>query len=156
MLSDRISLAPVKAQCGGVTPTILIDLDPEDGLFDPATATRPPSGLARGLARLRLSGVNVAWISGHGVGMLDAINRTLAFSGLDINNEDRILLVRNDNDRKQALREELAQISCLIAIAGDTRSDFDELYDYLKNPSDAKSLEPLIGDGWFLIEQPLL
>jgi hypothetical protein len=156
MLSDRLSLAPTKAQCGGVSPTILIDLDPEGGQFDPLTASRPPSGLARGLAQLRLRGVSVAWISSNSVDKLDSINRTLALSGLDINNEDRILLVRNNDDRKQTLREELAQISCLIAIAGDTRSDFDELYDYLKNPSDADSLEPLIGDGWFLIPQPLL
>lgn len=156
MLSDRITLEPVKAECGGVSPTILIDLDPESGLFDPTAASRPPSGLAHGLAQLRSNGVDVAWISGNGIDKLDSISRVLKFSGLDIYNEDRILLVRSDDDRKQSLREELAQISCLIAIAGDARSDFDELYDYLKNPADAASLEPLIGDGWFLIPQPLL
>ena len=156
MISDRVSLQPVKAQCGGISPTILIDLDPENGVFDPSAASRPPSGLARGLAQLRSTGVNVAWISGNGIERLDQINRVLKFSGLDIYNEDRVLLVRGPDDRKQTLREELAQISCLIAIAGDSRSDFDELYDYLKNPEDAQSLEPLIGDGWFLIPQPLL
>ena len=156
MLSDRLTLEPNKAQCGGVSPTILIDLDPEGALFDSTKASRPPSGLARGLVRLRENGVGIAWISGNGIDKLDGIKRALAFSGLDLNNEDRILLVRSPDDRKQTLREELAQISCLIAIAGDTRSDFDELYDYLKNPSDADSLEPLIGDGWFLIPQPLL
>lgn len=156
MLSDRVALEPVKAKCGGVSPTVLIDLDPEGALFDSTTASRPPSGLARGLARLRENGVGVAWISGNGIDKLDAIKRSLTYSGLDLNNEDRVLLVRSSDDRKQTLREELAQISCLIAIAGDTRSDFDELYDYLKNPADAKSLEPLIGDGWFLIPQPLL
>ncbi|MEP0392371.1 MAG: hypothetical protein ABJ205_10285 [Erythrobacter sp.] len=156
VLSNRVTLEPVKAQCGGVSPTILIDLDPEGALFDSTTASRPPSGLARGLAQLRESGVSVAWISGNGIDKLDAIKRSLTYSGLDLANEDRVLLVRGSDDRKQTLREELSQISCLIAIAGDTRSDFDELYDYLKNPSDANSLEPLIGDGWFLIPQPLL
>lgn len=156
MLIDRVTLEPVKAQCGGVSPTILIDLDPDGALFDSKTASRPPSGLARGLAQLRESGVGVAWISGNGIDKLDAIKRALRFSGLDLNNEDRVLLIRTPDDRKQTLREELSQISCLTAIAGDTRSDFDELYDYLKNPSDAQSLEPLIGDGWFLIPQPLL
>lgn len=156
MLSNRVTLEPVKAQCGGVSPTVLIDLDPEGGLFDSTTASRPPSGLARGLAQLRESGVNIAWISGNGIDKLDAIKRALTYSGLDLANEDRVLLVRGPDDRKQTLREELSQISCLVAIAGDTRSDFDELYDYLKNPSDANSLEPLIGDGWFLIPQPLL
>lgn len=156
MLSNRVTLEPVKAQCGGVSPTVLIDLDPEGGLFDSTTASRPPSGLARGLAQLRESGVNIAWISGNGIDKLDAIKRALTYSGLDLANEDRVLLVRGPDDRKQSLREELSQISCLVAIAGDTRTDFDELYDYLKNPSDANSLEPLIGDGWFLIPQPLL
>lgn len=156
MLSDRVALEPVKAQCGGVSPTILIDLDPKGALFDSTSASRPPSGLARGLAQLRENGVGVAWISGNGIEKLDGIKRALTYSGLDLRNEDRILLVRSPDDRKQTLREELSQISCLIAIAGDTRSDFDELYDYLKNPSDAQSLEPLIGDGWFIIPQPLL
>lgn len=156
MLSNRVTLEPVKAQCGGVSPTVLIDLDPEGALFDSTSASRPPSGLARGLSQLRLSGVSIAWISGNGIDKLDAISRALRYSGLDLNNEDRVLLVRSPDDRKQALREELSEISCLIAIAGDTRSDFDELYDYLKNPADAGSLEPLIGDGWFLIAQPLL
>jgi hypothetical protein len=156
MLSDRVALEPTKALCSGVSPTILIDLDPEGALFDSTTASRPPSGLARGLSQLRESGVNVAWISGNGIDELDAIKRALTYSGLDLGNEDRVLLVRSPDDRKQTLREELAQISCLIAIAGDTRSDFDELYDYLKNPSDAEKLEPLIGDGWFIIPQPLL
>ena len=156
MLLDRIALTPERAECSGIAPTILIDLDPEGGLFDSKTASRPPSGLARGLNQLRLNGISIAWISGNSIDKIDAITRALRYSGLDLNNEDRVLLLRGDDDRKQTLREELSQISCLIAIAGDTRSDFDELYDYLKNPADAQSLEPLIGDGWFLIPQPLI
>ncbi|UAB78273.1 hypothetical protein INR77_00510 [Erythrobacter sp. SCSIO 43205] len=156
MLLDRIALTPERAECSGIAPTILIDLDPKGGLFDSKTASRPPSGLARGLNQLRLNGISIAWISGNSIDKLDAISRALRYSGLDLNNEDRVLLVRSGEDRKQTLREELSQISCLIAIAGDTRSDFDELYDYLKNPADAQSLEPLIGDGWFLIPQPLI
>lgn len=156
MLADRISLEPEREECNGITPTVLIDLDPEGGLFDPSTAARPPAGLGIGLARLRLTGVTIAWISANPIGSADAIRLALARTGLDINDEDRLLLLRDADDRKQKLREELAEISCLIAIAGDTRSDFDELYDYLKNPDDAQSLEPLIGDGWFLIPQPLL
>lgn len=156
MLSDRISLQPERAQCGGISPTVLIDLDPDGGVFDPENASRPPAGLGLGLARLRLSGVAIAWISGNSADKSAAIELALTRTGLDIKNEDRLLLLRNADDRKQKLREELAQVTCLIAIAGDSRSDFDELYDYLLNPSDAQSLEPLIGDGWFLIPQPLL
>lgn len=156
MLSDRLSLEPERADCRAITPTVLIDLDPDDGLFDPESAARPPSGLGVGLARLRLSGVTIAWISGNAMEQADAVRLALARTGLDVHEEDRLLLLRNSDDRKQKLREELAEVSCLIAIAGDTRSDFDELYDYLLNPADARSLEPLIGEGWFLIPQPLL
>lgn len=156
MLSDRVSLKPERAQCNAITPTVLIDLDPAGGIFDPGSAARPPSGLGIGLARLRLGGVAIAWISANPMEKAGAIRTALARTGLDVNEEDRLLLLRNADDRKQSLREDLAGVACLIAIAGDTRSDFDELYDYLLNPADARSLEPLIGDGWFLIPQPLL
>ncbi|MEE4538123.1 MAG: hypothetical protein V2J51_06500 [Erythrobacter sp.] len=156
VLSDRLSLDPERAQCNAITPTVLIDLDPEGGVFDPASATRPPAGLGVGLARLRIGGVAIAWISANPMEKADEVRKALARSGLDANEEDRLLLLRAPDDRKQKLREELAGVTCLIAIAGDTRSDFDELYDYLLNPADAQSLEPLIGDGWFLIPQPLL
>ena len=44
---------------------------------------------------------------------------------------------------------------CVVALAGDERADFDELFQYLKNPAAAAPLEALIGKGWFLIPQPL-
>lgn len=156
MLRDRVSLQPERTQCNAITPTVLIDLDPEGGVFDPASSGRPPSGLGVGLARLRVGGVAIAWISANPMENAEQIRAALARSGLDAKEEDRLLLLRSSDDRKQKLREELAGVACLIAIAGDTRSDFDELYDYLLNPADARSLEPLIGDGWFLIPQPLL
>lgn len=156
ILSDRVSLKPEREQCNAITPTVLIDLDPEGGVFDPDSAARPPSGLGVGLARLRVGGVAIAWISANPVEKAESIRLALARTGLDANKEDRLLLLRSPDNRKQELREELAGVTCLIAIAGDTRSDFDELYDYLLNPADARSLEPLIGDGWFLIPQPLL
>ena len=64
--------------------------------------------------------------------------------------------MRSSEDRKQTRRDQLAEASCLIAIAGDERADFHELFDYLRNPSDADALEPMMGDGWFIIPTPLL
>ena len=64
---------------------------------------------------------------------------------------DILLLMRYPGDRKQTRREDLARRACLLAIAGDEREDFDELYAYLVNPEAALRLENLIGDGWFLV-----
>lgn len=156
MLADRISLEPNRAQCGGVKPAVLIDLDPQDGTFSPATATNPPAGLGAGLSQLRAQGVHVAWISNNPEELSNQIRRALTRTGLDIYGRDTVLLIRKDDDRKQTLREEFAKTYCLIAIAGDDRSDFDELYNYLLDPSEAATLEPLYGEGWFLIPQPLI
>ncbi len=156
ILADRITLEPDRAPCLGVRPTILIDLDPDGGVLSPANASRPPSGLAGGLEQLREDGVDVAWISSNPASAANAIRETLRETGLDPYGRDQLLLVRNSDDRKQTLRDGLAESTCIVAIAGDTRSDFDELYDYLLNPEDAASLEPLFGDGWFIIPQPLL
>ena len=153
---DRVQLGPERADCIGIRPTVLIDLDPEGGSFSPDTASRPPAGLATGLARLRSAGVAIAWVSSAPATLNEEYRDALARSGLDERGTDQLLLMRGDADRKQIRREQIAQTSCLVAIAGDTRSDFDELYDYLLNPSDADVLEPLIGEGWFLIPTPLL
>ena len=156
MLADRISLEPKRAQCGGIRPAVLIDLDPKGGVFAPGQATNPPAGLGAGLSQLRAQGVHIAWISSNPETLSNQIRRALTRTGLDIYGRDTVLLVSKDDDRKQTLREEFAKINCVIAIAGDTRSDFDELYDYLLDPSEASSLEPLFSEGWFLIPQPLV
>ena len=80
----------------------------------------------------------------------------LVRSGLDMSRSDRLLLIGAPSDRKQSLRDAVAGTSCLVAIAGDTRSDFHELFDYLLNPGDANALQPMIGNGWFIIPTPLL
>ncbi|AWW72991.1 hypothetical protein CD351_00965 [Erythrobacter sp. KY5] len=156
ILIDRVNLEPDRASCVGIQPTVLIDLDPNEGTFSPLDAGNPPAGLAAGLDRLRAAGVAIAWISGGASSSSELYRDALARTGLDESGADQLLLMRGPDDRKQIRREQLAQQTCLIAIAGDDRSDFDELYDYLLNPGDAAVLEPLIGEGWFLIPTPLL
>ena len=65
-----------------------------------------------------------------------------------------MLLIRNDEDRKQTLRQEANLDVCVIAIAGDRRGDFDELFDYLRNPASALGFEGMIGTGWFITPVP--
>lgn len=156
MLADRASLMPTRAACGGAAPTVLIDLDPEDDKFDPTNVPRAAPGLSSALAQLRASGVKIAWISGNAQSQVRAIREALNRSGLDLENSDELLLMRYPEDRKQTRREDLAASSCLIAIAGDRRTDFDELFEYLLNPEAAATLDPLIENGWFLIPQPLI
>ena len=76
-------------------------------------------------------------------------------SGLDPTGRDPILLTLGDGDRKQTLREQAAQTACLVAIAGDERRDFDELFGYLRDPTMATNFDSLLGAGWFLVPNPL-
>lgn len=156
VLADRASLMPTRAACGGTDPTVLIDLDPQGGTFDPTNVRLPTPGLSSALAQLRAMGVRIAWISSNQRDQIGAIREALNRSGLDLDNSDELLLMRYPEDRKQTRREDLAASSCLIAIAGDKRSDFDELFEYLINPEAAASLDPLIENGWFIIPQPLI
>jgi len=75
----------------------------------------------------------------------------LQASGLDPSGRDPILLVRNEEERKQVLREEANQTVCVVAMAGDRRGDFDELFDYLRDPRIATAYDGQIGAGWFLV-----
>ena len=83
------------------------------------------------------------------------IRRTLVASGLDPAGRDELALLRYPDDRKQTRRADFAKEFCLVAIAGDDRGDFDELYQYIKDRDAAAPLDALIGNGWFLIPQPL-
>lgn len=132
-------------------PAILIDLDPGDDRFTEESPLPAPGTVALSLKVLRAEGVTIAWISENSAADADIIREALTTSGLDPKSEDTLLLMRYPGDRKQTRREEFAAETCLIAIAGDERRDFDELYDYLVNPDAALELERLINNGWFLI-----
>ncbi len=151
ILDDPSTLRETRAPCPANIPTVLIDLDPDGTLFATDTEAQAPAVLVEGLSRLRDANVAIVWISGHSAGMAGDVRVALTKSGLDPEGNDQLLLMRYPGDRKQTRREDLAKTSCVIAIAGDTRKDFDELFEYLVNPEAALALELLIGQGWFLI-----
>lgn len=155
MLAAPGTLAPETSECSVHPAAVLIDLDPGAGVLDPAAATHADPLLARALAALRAEGIAVAWLSANTADRAGAIRRALKASGLDPEGKDELALLRYPEERKQTRREDLAKQFCVVAIAGDERSDFDELFQYLKDPAAAAPLEPLIGKGWFLIPQPL-
>jgi hypothetical protein len=93
----------------------------------------------------------VLWISRLPAGRAGEIAQALRASGLDPQGQDQLLLLRKATDRKQLLREDSSKDVCIVAIAGDERGDFDELFDYLRNPGAAVGLYPMMGEGWFLV-----
>lgn len=149
------ALAPIRQTCEERTPAILIDLDNGDTVFSGLPADVPPAGLAADLDRLRQAGVVIVWISRAPANDVAAIGEVLFRSKLDPTGRDPLLLAKNPEQRKQTLREEANRDVCILAIAGDERSDFDELFAYLRGPQDATLLEPMLGAGWFLVPPPL-
>ena len=146
---------PRTRECRGEAPAVIVDLDPEAGTFSPADIRPAPPALAAELARLREAGVVVLWLSGLPAARVGEVAEALRVSGLDPEGRDPLLLARGPDDRKQVLREEANKDVCVIAIAGDRKGDFDELFDYLRDPAAAVSLDSYLGAGWFLTPPPL-
>ena len=142
---------PTRRDCPAPQPAVIIDLDGGSAPFAPERLVSTNGEIVEGLARLREAGVIVLWISQLPASRAGEVGRALRSSGLDPQGQDQLLLVRNDEDRKQILREEANKDVCIVAIAGDERSDFDELFDYLRNPGSAVGLYPMMGSGWFLV-----
>jgi hypothetical protein len=140
--------------CPEKQPAVIVDLDEGSTPFKPTSAGLPSPGLAEGLAQLRQSGIVVLWLSQANANEVREVADALEFSGLDPTGRDPLLLIRHPEDRKQTLRLEANLDVCVIAIAGDQRSDFDELFDYLRDPDAAIGLEGMFGAGWFLTPPP--
>ena len=146
---------PKLRQCEGKPPAVVLDLDSGAQAFAPGAAHTPSPALVDGLARMREAGVVVLWITALPAGEVSAVAEALKTSGLDPAGSDPLLLVRSAADRKQVLREDAQRDVCVIAIAGDRKGDFDELFDYLRDPASGASLDYLLGSGWFIVPPPL-
>lgn len=155
MLVDPGALSPQTRSCSIHPPAVLIDLDPATGMLDPASASQADPRLVATLAALRAQEIAVGWITSVTADRAGAVRRALVGSGLDPLGRDELVLLRYPEERKQTRREEFAKTFCVVAIAGDEQGDFDELFQYLKDPSRAGRLNTLVGKGWFLIPQPL-
>ncbi|GAB5487036.1 MAG: hypothetical protein Pars2KO_06060 [Parasphingorhabdus sp.] len=149
---------PETMECAGKPLAVVIDLDDEDksDLKSAETLYRQ-HGLIEALHRLRAEGISVIWLSDEPLSSAETISAILSEGGLSENaTDDFLFLNRGDKDRKQLRLRDAAKIYCVVAIAGDRRADFDELYDYLLNPNGAIALEPMFGNGWFLTPPPLV
>ncbi|MBO9518419.1 MAG: hypothetical protein J7493_10155 [Porphyrobacter sp.] len=146
---------PDRLPCRSPTPAVIVDLDQGPSAFSPTPSAQPVAGLPEGLAQLRAAGVVVMWVSAADANRVTAIGDALRSSGLDTAGKDPLLLVRSGEERKQVMRDEANKSVCIIAMAGDRRSDFDELFDYLRDPSSAVGLDAMLGEGWFIVPPPL-
>jgi len=149
-----IALSPRRLACPQRPPAVVVDLDTGTAPFAPGSTGLPAPGLAEGLATLREAGIVVLWVSQASANEVRKVADALLLSGLDPTGRDPLLLVRKAEDRKQTLRQEANLDVCVIAIAGDRRADFDELFDYLRDPAVAVGLESMIGTGWFMAPAP--
>jgi len=139
--------------CSAREAAVVIDLDPGTAVFAPgAPRLATPDGAAAA-AQLRDAGIIVLWVSQASANEVAGIAAELKASGLDPTGRDPILLVRNADERKQVLREEANETVCVVAVAGDRRGDFDELFDYLRDQRLATAYDAELGNGWFLVPE---
>jgi predicted secreted acid phosphatase len=143
--------------CDKQPPAVLIDLDPDKGTFDLDDPPAAAPGLSEQLAALRAAGIVVLWQASLPAAQSERLYSTLAATGLDLDRTDRLLLLRKTGERKQARRQAAARDWCILAIAGDSKGDFEEAFLYLRDPNGAiaQALGSNLGDGWFLTPQPI-
>jgi hypothetical protein len=142
---------PQRRACPAQFAAVVIDLDDGATAFAPEHLIPAAPAIAQGLAQLRQAGVVILWISQLPASRASDVAAALRSAGLDPQGQDQLLLARSPDDRKQLLRENANEDVCIVAIAGDKRGDFDELFDYLRNPGSAAALYPMMGSGWFLV-----
>lgn len=152
LLADPVALDGKRRRCApGEQLVAMIDLDPAGAVFVPPASPAKEPVTAFRLALLREAGVEIAWLSDLATDQSGSLRTALEQAGLDPRGQDIISLRGEGGEGKQARKDNLAGIACIVAIAGDERPDFDERFKYLRNPEAGAGLEPLIGDGWFLI-----
>ena len=146
---------PRMRSCASKVPAVVIDLDEGTNAFAPRQGLAAQPGLAERLAEMRATGAAILWITSLPASRVGEVADALRQSGLDPAGIDPLLLARSSADRKQVLREEANRDVCIIAIAGDRKGDFDELFDYLRDQGSGQSLDYMLGAGWFLVPPPL-
>ena len=156
LLAEGSTLSlPKMDDCGDHAAAVTIDLDPGKASFDPAGPGKAMEGLPESLASLRAAGVTIMWSSSLSVDAAQAVYARLRAERLDPDGTDRLLLQRKADERKQTRLRVAAKAWCVIAMVGDSRGDFDELYDYLRDPAYAIGLESMFGAGWFVSPSPI-
>ncbi|MEZ5709533.1 MAG: HAD family acid phosphatase [Blastomonas sp.] len=151
---------PVFEPCGDKPLGVSIDLDEQSfgnaeqaGFWNGTVVAAP--GVADAVRELRDQGVRVFFLSSRPIEQWPQIQEALQAAGLGSPEPgiDLWLSGERGNDRKDEHRRAIARHYCIIAIAGDRKGDFADLYDYLKDPNTptVKSLDVMWDSGWFML-----
>jgi hypothetical protein len=153
VLVRNISLAdPKTIDCTAKPMAVIIDLDESNGIENTISKA---GELAILLETLREADIHIAWLSADTAAV--AQDRMTALQSGDtpaLKKSDLVLTAQKRGLRKQEQRWGLAKTHCVLAIAGDRKADFDELYDYLRKPDLAIRLDAFIDRGWFELPAP--
>ncbi len=155
VLVEKVSLTkPETVACGAKPLAVIVDLDAAPvAAQNEESLTRPLGSL---LEDIRDAGLRLIWISGRRqaevTSTLDPLRQG---ANPAIKAEDLISLQEQGKLRKQERRWNLAQYYCIVAVAGDEKKDFDELFEYLRNPDYAVSLGKFWNRGWFVVPHPV-
>ena len=156
VLERDVSLInPRTVECGIKPLAAIIDLDVAPGTPAEMDIVRQ-NGFAELLEAMRESGIRIAWLAEADVQRMQPIIDLLREGDVPVMRDtDLMLFGLPGSYRKQERRWQLAQSHCVVAIAGDRKGDFDELYDYLRDQSYAIRLETFTGRGWFELPHPV-
>ncbi len=155
VLVNQVSLVnPETLPCANKPMAVVIDLDIAPGT--PAEIEiEAQSGFGTLLQILRDTDVRVVWAGSKSQKATEPTLSALRKGDKPALSDADILLLRDGKFSKQEQRWILARSYCVVAVAGDRKSDFDELYDYLRNPDYAIRLEAFMDRGWFLLPHPV-
>ncbi len=156
VLVENVSLAfPKTIDCGNKPLAVIIDLDAAPAVTPDTPASASTSGLAELLELMREGGIRIAWISGESEGAVQPVVAALQNGPSPIlKPSDLVSFAERKGLRKQERRWAIANNHCVIAVAGDRRADFDELYDYIRQPDYAIRLDAMWDRGWFELPAP--
>lgn len=152
VLVEQVSLIEPRAvDCGDKPSAIIIDMDEAPGV---ELSDGEAIGFGELLQFLRDNDIVIAWASDRSTGALADDLALLLGGNVPAMQADDIQLFAWPGLRKQERRWNFATTHCVLAIAGDRKSDFDELFDYLLDPDYAIRLDAWTDKGWFLLPYP--
>jgi hypothetical protein len=156
VLVDQVSLlTPKTLSCDGKPMLAVIDVDVAPGTPAEMDVERQ-SGFAEILDSMRESEIRIAWLADADEAQLKPILDLLREGETPaMRDADLMLFGQTGGYRKQERRWQLARDHCVVAIAGDRKADFDELYEYLRDQNYAIRLEAFMGRGWFELPHPV-
>jgi len=128
-------------QCGDQPLSMVIDIDSTS-----QSNQRSDLQFNEMLNQTRAAGISIIWLSNQydiQIKVTSKLQNSIFFK-----DSDQISFVKKGS--KQLLRQSLSETHCIIAIIGDDKSDFDELFNYLRNPDQYIALNRFFEKGWFL------